>query len=76
MKYFKILLGVIIFFILAALIGYGFEWLFIKVLPSNIASTLTAAHSVGIRALSISASISGVLGMVCSYEICTHTIKL
>ena len=76
MKAFKILIGVIIFFIVAALIGYGFEWLFIKVLPGNIASTLTAAHTFGIRALSISTSISGVLGMVCSYAICTHTVKL
>lgn len=76
MKAFKILVGVIIFFIIAALIGYGFEWLFIKVLPGNIASTLTAAHTFGIRALSISTSISGFLGMVCSYGICTYTIKL
>ena len=76
MKGLKILLGVIIFFILAALIGYGFEWLFIKVLPGNIASTLTAAHTFGIRALSITTSISGVLGMICSYGLCTHTIKL
>ena len=45
MKAFKILVGVIIFFIIAALIGYGFEWLFIKVLPGNIASTLTAASA-------------------------------
>ncbi len=76
MKAFKILIGVIIFFILAAIIGYGFEWLFTHVLPHDLSSTLIASHTVGIRPLSISASISGVLGMVCAYGLCTYTIKL
>jgi len=76
MKGFKILVGVIVFFILAAIIGFGFEWLFAKILPAGLFATLTAVHTVGIKCLSISSSVCGVLGMVCSYGLCTYTIKL
>lgn len=76
MKAIKILVGVLLFFIFAALIGYGFEWLFIKVLPGNLASTLTAAHNFGVRALSISTSLCGIFGMIISYILCTRTVKL
>ncbi len=76
MKAFKILIGVIIFFILAAIIGLGWQWLFAQFLPNDLYSTLTAVHSVGVKPLSISSSICGILGMICSYGLCTYTIKL
>ena len=76
MKGLKILVGVIVFFIIAGILGMGWEWLFRQFLSGNLVETLTTAYSVGVKPLSISASISGVLGMICSYEICTYTIKL
>ena len=76
MKALKILVGVIVFFILAAVLGMGWEWLFRQFLPSDLVATLTAVHTIGVNPVSISASIGGVLGMICSYEICTYTIKL
>lgn len=76
MKAFKILVGVIVFFILAALIGMAWQWLFGQFLPGDLLSTLTAVHTVGVKPLSISTSICGILGMVCSYGLCTYTIKL
>ncbi len=76
MKAFKILIGVIVFFILAAIIGMAWQWLFAQILPGDLYSTLTAAHSVGVKPLGISTSICGILGMICSYGLCTYTIKL
>ena len=76
MKAFKILVGVIIFFILAALFGMAWEWLFRNVLPGNLYATLTAVHNVGVKSLSLNSSLCGVLGMICSYGLCTYTIKL
>lgn len=76
MKAFKILVGVIVFFILAALLGLAWQWLFAQFFPGDLYATLTAVHTVGIKTLSISANICGVLGMICSYGLCTYTIKL
>ena len=76
MKAFKILVGVIIFFILAAVIGLAWQWLFAQFLPSEVYAAVTELYTIGIRTLKISVSVCGVLGMICSYGLCTYTIKL
>ncbi|MBQ4493571.1 MAG: hypothetical protein II972_03095 [Elusimicrobiaceae bacterium] len=76
MKAFKILVGVIVFFIIAALLGLAWQWLFAQVLPGDLYATLTAVHTFGVKPLSLSTSICGILGMICSYGLCTYTIKL
>ncbi|MBR4508949.1 MAG: hypothetical protein IKP23_05750 [Elusimicrobiaceae bacterium] len=76
MKAFKILVGVIVFFILAALIGLAWQWLFAQFMPSDLYATLTELHTFGVRSLKLSLSVCGLLGMICSYGLCTYTIKL
>ena len=63
MKAFKILVGVIVFFILAALFGLAWQWLFAQFMPGDLYSTLTAVHTFGVKPLSLSTSICGILGL-------------
>jgi hypothetical protein len=66
---------VIIFFIVAGLIGYGFEKLFVAVLPSDFAGFLVRVWDVGVHSLSFNFNLCGVLGIVFSFFIVSYLIK-
>ena len=58
----------IIFLLIAALIGYGLDTIFSSLLASK-ATFFVQQHSIGIRPISISISVCGIVGIVCSYLI-------
>ena len=56
----------VIFLIIAAVIGYGFDALFSSV-PKNAASFFIEPFTIGIRPISISANICGIVGLIISF---------
>lgn len=66
---------VVIFFILAGLIGYGFEKLFVAVLPSQVVGTLVRVYDLGVHALSLNFNVCGILGLIISYLIVSYLMK-
>lgn len=66
---------VVIFFILAGLIGYGFERLFVTFLPSTAVGSLVRVWDIGVHALSFNFNICGILGLIISYLIVSYLMK-
>ena len=75
MKGIRSVIFVVIFFILAGLIGWGFEKLFVAVLPSDLAGSLVRVWDIGVHALSFNINICGILGLIISYLIVSYLIK-
>ncbi len=75
MKGIRSIIFVVIFFILAGLIGYGFEKLFVALLPSATVGSLVKVYDVGVHALSLNFNICGILGLICSYLIVSYLMK-
>ena len=75
MKGIRSVLFVVIFFVLAALIGYGFEKLIVAVLPSDFAGSLVRVFDIGVHALSFNLNVCGIIGLVISYFIVSYIMK-
>ena len=75
MKGIRSVLFVVIFFVLAALIGYGIEKLVVAVLPSDLAGGLVRVFDIGVHALSFNVNICGILGLIASYFIVSYIMK-
>lgn len=75
MKGIRSVIFVVIFFILAGLIGYGFEKLFVSLLPSATVGTLVKVYDVGVHALSFNFNVCGILGLILSYLIVSYLMK-
>ena len=75
MKGIRSIIFVVIFFILAGLIGYGFEKLFVAVLPSETVGSLVRVFDVGVHALSLNFNVCGILGLILSYLIVSYLMK-
>ncbi len=75
MKGVRSIIFVVIFFILAGLIGYGFERLFVAVLPSSTVGSLVRVWDIGVHALSFNFNVCGVLGLIISYLIVSYLMK-
>ena len=56
----------IILLIIAAVIGFGLDELFSSV-PKNAASFLIEPFTIGIRPISISANVCGIVGLIISF---------
>ncbi len=59
----------VILLLIAAGIGYGFDALFSSLLPKNAADFFIKSFAIGIRPLSIHASICGIIGLITSFVI-------
>ncbi len=75
MKGVKSVIFVVIFFILAAIAGYGFEKLFVAVLPSDAVGPLVTVYDIGLHALSFNFNVCGVLGLLASYFVVSYLMK-
>ncbi|MDR0953302.1 MAG: hypothetical protein LBM71_03835 [Elusimicrobiota bacterium] len=75
MKGLRSVIFVVIFFILAALIGYGFEKLMVSFLPSDLAGSLVRVFDIGVHALSFNINLCGILGLIISYFLVSYLIK-
>lgn len=75
MKGIRSVIFVVIFFILAGLIGWGLEKLFVSVLPSSMAGSLVRVWDIGVHALSFNINVCGILGMILSYLIVSYLMK-
>lgn len=75
MKNVRSVLFVVIFFVLAALIGFGFEKIFVAILPSDFAGMLTRVYDIGVHALSFGVNMCGVFGLIASYFIVSYIMK-
>ncbi|MDR1684608.1 MAG: hypothetical protein LBR90_04015 [Elusimicrobiota bacterium] len=75
MKGLRSAIFVIIFFILAALIGFGLERLTVSVLPSDAAGFLVREFSLGAHALSFNVNVCGIIGLILSYLIVSYLMK-
>ena len=66
---------VVIFFIIAGLIGYGAEKVCVALLPSDFVGTLVRVYDVGVHCLSLNVNICGIIGLIASYAIVTYVVK-
>ena len=75
MKGIRSVIFVVIFFILAGLIGYGLEKLFVSVLPSDALGSLVKVFDIGVHALSFNFNVCGIIGLILSYMIVNYLMK-
>lgn len=75
MKGVRSVIFVVIFFILAGLIGYGLEKLFVSVLPSDALGSLVKVFDIGVHALSFNFNVCGIIGLILSYMIVNYLMK-
>ncbi len=75
MKGIRSVIFVVIFFILAGLIGYGLEKFLVAVLPSDALGSLVKVFDVGVHALSFNFNVCGIVGLILSYMIVNYLMK-
>ncbi|MDR0646631.1 MAG: hypothetical protein LBG46_06785 [Elusimicrobiota bacterium] len=75
MKNVRSVVFVVIFFILAGLIGYGFEKIFVALLPSDLTGMLVRVWDIGVHSLSLNFNLCGVCGIVISFFIVNYLMK-
>ncbi len=66
---------VVIFFILAGLIGYGLEKAVVAILPSDAVGSLVRVFDIGVHALSFNFNVCGIIGLILSYLIVSYLMK-
>ena len=59
----------ILFLIIAGAVAYGFDAIFSSLLPSNASNFFIKPYSFGIRPLSISISVCGIIGIIITYAL-------
>lgn len=75
MRGLRSIIFVVIFFILAGLIGYGAQKLCVALLPADFAHTLMHVYNIGVTCLSFNVNICGILGLVASFAIVSYVVK-
>ena len=59
----------VIFLLIAAGIGYGFDTVFSSLLPRSSSAFFIDPFHFGIRPLGVSLNVCGIIGLICSYGI-------
>lgn len=72
----KTLLGIVLILILGALLGLGIEALAKAVFSGEALSLFTKSYALGVNALALKASLSGIIGLVASFFIVKAFIKI